>query len=176
MWFRETNTEYRANRGAPHRDAFRRVVKAGPPPGVLAYADGWPAGWCAVAPREAYGRLRRSRPLAPVGDAPVWSITCFFIDGAHRGRGIGRALIEAATKLAAEHGARIVEAYPVDTGGRRIADDDAYHGVASQFASAGFTEVARRTPRRPIMRRVTRRRASKPATPRARAVDRAGKP
>ncbi len=158
MWFRETNAEYRSNRGDGHRQAFRRIVRAGPPPGVLAYVDGRPAGWCAVAPREAYGRLRRSRPLAPVDDAPVWSITCFFIDSAHRGRGVGRALIEAAGKLAAEHGGRIVEAYRVDTMGRRIADDEAYHGVASQFAAAGFDEVARRTPRRPIMRRAVKKR------------------
>lgn len=158
MWFRETNSEYRANGGEPHRNAFRRIVKAGPPPGVLAYMDGRPAGWCAVAPREVYGRLRRSRALAPVDDAPVWSTTCFFIDSAHRGRGIGRALVEAAAAFAVEHGGRIVEAYPVDTMGRRIADDDAYHGVASQFVSAGFDEVARRTPRRPVMRRAVKQR------------------
>jgi GNAT superfamily N-acetyltransferase len=158
MWFRETNAEYRANRGEPHRNALRRIVKAGPPPGILAYVEGRPAGWCAIAPREAYGRLRRSRVLAPVDDTPVWSITCFFIDAAHRGRGIGRALVEAAAALAAEHGGRIVEAYPVDTAGRRIADDEAYHGVASQFTSAGFAEVARRTPCRPIMRRAAKKR------------------
>ncbi|TAK68001.1 MAG: GNAT family N-acetyltransferase, partial [Dehalococcoidia bacterium] len=105
-----------------------------------------------------YGRLRRSRALAPVDDAPVWSTTCFFIDSAHRGRGIGRALVEAAAAFAVEHGGRIVEAYPVDTMGRRIADDDAYHGVASQFVSAGFDEVARRTPRRPVMRRAVKQR------------------
>ena len=175
MWFRETNAEFRASHGTRNHDAFRRIVKAGPPPGVLAYVDGEPAGWCAVAPRETYSRLRRSRPLAPVDDAPVWSITCFFIDAAYRGRGIGRALIEAAARLAAEQGGRIVEAYPVDTMGRRIAASDAYHGVASQFALAGFAEVARRTPRRPIMRRATRQQASKPASHRARAVDRGGK-
>ena len=167
MWFRETNAEFRTNQGVKNREAFRRIVNAGPPPGVLAYVDGQPAGWCAIAPREAYGRLRRSRTLAPVDDTPVWSITCFFIDRAHRGHGIGRALIEAATALAAEHGARIVEAYPVDTAGRRISDDDAYHGVAAQFASAGFAEVARRQERRPIMRRSIRRQASKPASLRA---------
>lgn len=158
MWFRETNAEFRARHGARNHDEFQRIVKAGTPPGVLAYVDGKPAGWCAVAPREAYGRLRRSRVLAPVDDTPVWSITCFFIDSAHRGRGIGRALVEAAAALAAEHGARIVEAYPVDTAGRRIAAGDAYHGVASQFTSAGFAEVARRTPRRPIMRRAAKKR------------------
>ncbi len=158
MWFRETTAEFRANQGTKNRDAFRRIVNDGPPPGVLAYVDRRPAGWCAVAPREAYGRLERSRTLARVDDAPVWSITCFFIAAAYRGRGIARALLDGAASLAAEHGARMIEAYPVDTDGRRIRDDEAYHGVAELFGAAGFTEVARRNDRRPIMRRAVSRR------------------
>jgi GNAT superfamily N-acetyltransferase len=152
MWFREPSAAYRANKGAKNRAAFRAVVKRDVPPGVIAYVDGKPAGWCAVAPRADYTRLARSRTLAPVDDAEVWSITCFFIGRAARGRGVSRALIDAAVDLAAEHGARIVEAYPVDTSGKRIAPDAAYHGLASTFTAAGFKEVIRRSATRPIMR------------------------
>jgi GNAT superfamily N-acetyltransferase len=153
MWFREPTNVFRAQEGAGNRDAFHRVVKGGPPPGVIATLEGRAVGWCAIAPREEYGRLQRSRTLAPVDDTPVWSITCFFIDPACRGRGVAAALIEGAAALAAAHGARVIEAYPVDPGDGRIGAEDAYHGVVSMFRSAGFTEAARRTGRRPIMRR-----------------------
>jgi hypothetical protein len=46
-----------------NRAALRQVVADGPPPGVLAYAGETPVGWCAVAPREAYVHLERSRVL-----------------------------------------------------------------------------------------------------------------
>ncbi len=153
MWFREPTSAFRAQEGAGNRDAFRRIVKGGPSPGVIAYLDGRAVGWCAVAPREEYGRLQRSRTLAPVDDTPVWSITCFFIDPACRGQGVAAALIEGAAALAAQHGARVIEADPVDPGGGRIGAEDAYHGVVSMFRAAGFTEAARRSGRRPIMRR-----------------------
>jgi GNAT superfamily N-acetyltransferase len=157
MWFRETTAEYRDRKGAKNRAAFRAIVKRGVPPGVLAYVDGRPAGWCAVAPRPEYTRLARSRTLAPVDDAEVWSITCFFIGAEARGRGVSTALLRGAVELAAAHGARIVEAYPVDTGGKRIAADAAYHGLASTFRAAGFEEVTRRSAQRPIMRRAVGR-------------------
>lgn len=153
MWFRQTGPEFRRNSGEPNRNAFQRIVEQGPPPGVLAYADGRPAGWCAIAPRSEYGRIQRSRMLAPVDDRPVWSVTCFFIHEDARGSGLARALLDGAVALARDHGASLVEAYPVDPGERRIRNEDAYHGVASLFEKSGFEEVARRNERRPIMRK-----------------------
>jgi GNAT superfamily N-acetyltransferase len=130
-------------------------VKGGHVAGLLAYDGGEPVGWVAVEPREAYPRLARSRTLAPVDDAPVWSITCFFVARPHRGKGLTRALVEAAVRHAREHGARIVEAYPVIPRGER-ADAWMYHGSASTFLDLGFVEVARRSATRPIVRFVAR--------------------
>jgi len=79
MWPRLVASEYRRRRGAPNRRAFHRLVESGHPPGVLAYVDGEPAGWCAIAPRHRLARLERSRVMAAVDDKPVWSVTCFFI-------------------------------------------------------------------------------------------------
>jgi hypothetical protein len=53
--------------------------------------------------------------------------------------------------LFGERGARVIEAYPVDSRTRR-ADMSVYTGLASTFRELGFTEVARRSPTRPIMR------------------------
>jgi GNAT superfamily N-acetyltransferase len=155
MWWRRPRAEFVRGKGAGNRRAFRRVVEAGPPPGVLAYAGGEPVGWCAVAPRSDYPRLSGSRVLAPVDDAPVWSVTCFFVARPWRGRGVSRALLEAAARYARRRGARTVEGYPVDGRGKQP-DVFVYTGLPSAFAKAGFTEVARRSPTRPIVRRTVR--------------------
>ena len=146
MWPRVT-TDYRTQTEAGNKRAFKKVVDTAPaPPGVLAYVDGVAAGWCAVAPRGDYGRLARSRATAPLDDEQVWSVVCFFIRRGMRKRGLTKALLSAAVELAIEHGAKIVEGYPVEGKG------DPFHGVASVFEAAGFKEVARRVPNRPFMR------------------------
>jgi GNAT superfamily N-acetyltransferase len=155
MWWRMETRRYRAGQGAGNRRALARVVRKGPPPGVLAYAGGEPIGWCAVAPRSEYPRLARSRVLAPVDERPVWSVTCLFVSRAHRDRGLTVELLRAAAAHAARHGAEIVEGYPVEPR-QRMADVFAYTGLASAFRKAGFTEVARRSPTRPVMRRIVR--------------------
>jgi GNAT superfamily N-acetyltransferase len=152
MWWRLPRPAYQAGRGERNRRALKRLVCAGAVPGILAYAGGEPVGWCAVEPREAYPRLARSRTLKPVDDRPVWSITCFYVARPWRGRGVAAALIRAAAAHARGSGARLLEAYPVDPRGR-IADAWLYTGLASTFARAGFREVARRSPTRPIVRR-----------------------
>jgi GNAT superfamily N-acetyltransferase len=156
MWWRASPSEFRRDKGAGNRRALRRLVAAGAEPGILAYdADGAPVGWCAIAPRTEYPRLERSRILAPVDDRAVWSVTCFFIARGHRRRGLSRVLLEAAVRFAADRGADIVEGYPVETATRQ-ADPFVWTGLASAFRRAGFREVARRSPTRPIMRRRVR--------------------
>lgn len=152
MWPRRTAAEFRRGKGAGNRRAFRRVVTAGPPPGVLGYVDGVPAGWCAVAPRDAYPRLDRSKVMARVDDEAVWSVSCFFVGRGFRRRGLSRPLLEGALALARRHGARVVEAYPNDLDAH-AADVFVWMGLAETFRAAGFEEVARRAPTRPIMRR-----------------------
>jgi GNAT superfamily N-acetyltransferase len=116
-------------------------------------------GWCAVAPRAAYGGLARSRVLKPVDEEPVWSVTCFYVARDHRRRGITVGLLGAAAELAAKRGAKLIEGYPVEPKGGESPDAWVYTGLAGAFRKAGFREVARRSPTRPIMRRALRRRA-----------------
>jgi GNAT superfamily N-acetyltransferase len=155
MWWRLPHAEWKRKKGASNRRAFRRVVEAGPPPGVLAYAGDEPVGWCALAPRADYPRLGGSRVLAPVDATPVWSVTCFFVARPWRGRGLTRALLDAAAAYARGRGARVLEGYPVEVRAR-TADAFVYTGLASAFAKAGFREVARRSPTRPLVRRALR--------------------
>lgn len=158
MWWRVTQREF--NRGnASNRASMEQLVAQGQVPGLLAYLNGHPVGWCSVAPRGEYGRLQRSRVRGPVDDQPVWSIVCFFIHHQHRRRGVATSLLRAAVGYAAGQGARIVEAYPVDPSAGRVADAAAYTGLLRWFLEAGFREVARRAPGVPIVRYVVAERA-----------------
>jgi GNAT superfamily N-acetyltransferase len=152
MYFRLRRGEFERRQGASNRRALRRLVMAGRTPGLIAYIDGAPAGWVSLAPREEYVLLSRSRILQPVDDHPVWSVVCFFIARGHRRRGVTVALLRQAVSFARRRGARWLEGYPVDPGQGSVPDTFAYYGLASAFRRAGFREVARRSPTRPIMR------------------------
>lgn len=170
MWWRTTPAEWEKGKGAGNLDAMRRQVRAGVVPGILAYDDAGPVGWCAVEPRAAYTRLARSRTLAPVDDQPVWAAPCFFVARRARGTGLTFALLGSAVEHARRKGANFLEGYPVDPRGA-MADAWLYTGLARTFAREGFTEVARRSPTRPVMRKALRPIPRAPAA-RARAPGR----
>lgn len=152
MWWRIKRTEFERRQGDGNKRAFKKIVKSGEEPGILAYAGGQPIGWCAVAPREAYPVLDRSPTLKRVDDRPVWSVTCFFIARPWRRQGVTVALLKAAIEYAARRGATIVEGYPVAPKKDSMPEMYAFTGTASAFRKAGFVEVARRSETRPIMR------------------------
>lgn len=173
MWWRLSRKEWTAGKGGRNRRRLEQYVEQGHVPGLLAYEGDEPVGWVAIEPRDAYPQLDRSRTLARVDELPVWSVTCFFVARRHRRKGVTRALVDAAVRHARAGGARVVEAYPVEYAGE-VADAWAYTGAASTFRDAGFGEVARRSPTRPIVRRALRSRAAasragSPRTPRSRS-------
>lgn len=133
------------------RALLREAVEGGRFVGLLAYdASDRPVGWCSFGPREDFPVLARSPVMKPVDDASVWSVVCFVIPGPHRKQGIAQALLRAAQEEAARRG-EVLEAYPVDPSpGARA--DDLWFGTTSMFQRAGFVEVARRRPARPVMR------------------------
>jgi GNAT superfamily N-acetyltransferase len=91
-----------------------------------------------------------------VDDRPVWSVVCFFVRRDRRQEGWMRRLLRAAADYAREHGATLLEGYPLERGQRPLSGDSGYTGVASTFRSEGFREVARPRAGRPIMRRALR--------------------
>jgi GNAT superfamily N-acetyltransferase len=153
MWWRIKRSTFDAQKGDANREAFRQLVEAGSVPGLIAYADAQPIGWVAVQPRDAFPVLLRSNVLKPIDAEPdVWAITCFFVTRQHRRFGMTAALIRAALDHAAAHGARIIEAYPIEPRSSAAPDFYVFTGFATTFREAGFTEAARRSPARPIMR------------------------
>lgn len=127
MWWRQ-----RTGDGAKNKQNMRALVRDGREPGLLAYNDGGvPVGWVAVARREEYGQLLRSRAYAPRDDdTGVWSIVCFYVDPRAKRTGAVRALLEAAIDHAFANGATAIEAYPHERGD--------YMGSPRLFAEAGF--------------------------------------
>jgi len=134
--------ERRLLRTEPQRRERMRQLTAEPiAPGMLAYVDGAPAGWVNFGPRQAIGRLQRSRTILPMDDVPVWSVLCFVIATAHRRHGLMRELLRGAADYAREHEAPAIEGYPVDTEGRRLSGTLLFVGVASTFAAEGFEVI-----------------------------------
>ena len=152
MWWRLKRSVFEKRKGAGNKRAMKKIVSSGEVPGVLAYAGKEPIGWCAVAPREAFPVLDRSRVLKRVDETPVWSVTCFFVDRRYRQQGVSLELLRAAIEHVRKRGGRFVEGYPVEPRKDRMPDAFAFHGLASAFSQAGFVECARRSDTRPIMR------------------------
>jgi GNAT superfamily N-acetyltransferase len=157
MFWRLQRKQFDAGKGTPNKKAFKAIIQSGSQPGVIAYHNQEPIGWCAVAPREQYIALERSRILQPVDHQPVWSISCLFVKKPYRRQGISSQLLRAAVDHAANQGARIVEGYPVEPSMERMPDPFLWHGIPSAFIAAGFKEVLRRSQSRPIMRFSIRR-------------------
>lgn len=126
--------------GGSREKAMRRLCESERPPGVVAYADGKPVGWCNVGPRTEIPRLTRSRAMRPVDKVPVWSIVCVVVRAGYRSQGVTRQVIEGAVRYASDNGAPAIEAYPVDPTGQ-INLTMAFVGTRLMFARAGFKVI-----------------------------------
>lgn len=155
MFSRIKGSEFSANGNKGNKAAMHKIVARNEVPGLLAYLKGRPVGWISVGPRPAFGRIERSPLFKAVDDVPVWSIVCFFIHSDHRALGVSKALLSGAESYARLQGARVLEAYPVDTQDKHLpgAEPALFWGTQAIFEQAGFKVVARRKVRRPMMRK-----------------------
>lgn len=144
--------EFKTGWGEANKPALADRVQSGTEPGVIAYVAGDPAGWAGIAPRSAFDRLVRNKAsLAAVDQRPVWSLTCLVVRREFRRQGLMRPLIRGAVAFALSKGAVAVEAYPIDAD-RKLMSYDLFLGTLAAYEEAGFVEVARHAPTRPIMR------------------------
>lgn len=155
MFYRHAGGGSEAVGGAAAAQRSRAELQAlaaqDPPPGLIGYEGETPVGWISLGPRADFARLARSRVMKPVDEQPVWSIVCFVVPSAHRRRGVARALLAGAVAWARERGVALLEAYPVDRA-EPSAGDASWFGSKAMFDEAGFEEVARRKPARPVVR------------------------
>jgi ribosomal protein S18 acetylase RimI-like enzyme len=155
MYYRRSGRRGQLPAGITHAKANRAdlkaLVRSGEPPGLVGYQGKVPVGWVSLGPREDYAKLQRSPVMKAVDALPVWSIICFVVPAQYRGQGVARALLDGAIAYAKKRGVTLLEAYPVDKPGRSN-DDAMWFGAKSMYDAAGFEEVARRKPNRPIVR------------------------
>jgi ribosomal protein S18 acetylase RimI-like enzyme len=155
MAYRRSGSQAQPPPGTTHaevnRAQLKALVDAGRPPGLIGYRGKVPVGWISIGPREEYTRLARSPIMKPIDDQPVWSVICFVVPAEYRGRGVAEALLAGAVAYAKKHGAKLIEAYPVDRPSRSR-DDSMWFGAKSMYDKAGFFEVARRKAQRPVVR------------------------
>jgi GNAT superfamily N-acetyltransferase len=157
MFWRMERADFKKHKGEGARAVLRGMTLNGEVPGVLAYVDGEPIGWCSIGPRSDYYALESSRILKRVDDELVWSIVCFFVAKPFRSRGIMSQLLHGALQHAVRQGARIVEAYPIDMqshklAGQKLSGYSGFMGIASVFRAAGFQRVADASETQLIMR------------------------
>ena len=140
MAYRRSGSQGKAPAGTKQAHANKAQLKAlvdsGRPPGLIGYSGNVPVG---------------SPVMKPIDDKPVWSVICFVVPAEHRGQGVARELLAGAVAYAKKCGAKLIEAYPVDKG-RRSHDEFMWFGAKSMYDKAGFSEVARRKPHRPVVR------------------------
>lgn len=158
MCFRDTTAQefHSGWRDGGNRARFERAAREEElPPGLLAYRDGQPVGWCTTGPRSRFQRAIGPRAVVfrdrdRGEDDAVWLVACFFVRVGARKAGTTHALLTAAVDHARQHGAPAVEGWPLAGSGPH--KSDRYYGTEPLFAACGFTCVARPTPVRAVMR------------------------
>mgnify|MGYP000926539634 CR=1 FL=1 len=143
MWWRMKGREFSNSSKEEHKTALRTIVQNAQEPGLIAYVDGVPAAWVAVAPRDEYVRLKTSRTLFAVDDQPAWVISCFFIHRNYRRLGLMGLLIDAACDFARSKGAGLIEAFPLQVN-EKTNSASLFTGVESVFKEHGFVVAATR--------------------------------
>ena len=158
-YFRVPTSERKLLDASGKKVFMQRRVAGGPPPGVLGYFGDIPVAWVQVGPRSELPQWNSpkvvSRPLDPgdVEDPGVWAVSCFFMAGKERGKGLSHRMLSEAVVFAGQNGARILEACPIDRT-KQSKSVGLYVGSSRIFVAAGFSEIARRKDGRPLMRLV----------------------
>ena len=133
------------------KNALRALAAQDPPPGLVGYRGKTPVGWVSLGPRGDFAKLAKSPVMKPVDDQPVWSVVCFVVPSPYRNQGVAGELLAGAVAYARKRGVRLLEAYPVDKDAP-AAVQASWFGSKRMFDEAGFEEVARRRPDRPVVR------------------------
>jgi GNAT superfamily N-acetyltransferase len=135
-----------------NKNAMKALVWAGKPAGLLAFYDEIPVAWCALAPREDFLKLEKSRVHKRIDDCNVWSLPCTFIDKRFRRQGVSVELLKGVIEYAKEKGIKVLEAYPTIPTQEKLPDAFAWIGLYKSFERAGFKIVDRTSKHRPMVR------------------------
>ncbi len=148
---------FRRHDRSSNRAALRRELDTAEVPiGLLAYLNNQPVGWSRVVPRHTLAGITDNRAIQRIveDDTSAWWVTCFAVRAESRGIGVGVALLQASSDYARRHGASMLDGHPVDTDRlkAKASPSALFTGTLPTFQAAGFHEIGRTYPSRPVMR------------------------
>ena len=151
MHWKLPRKEFMESKGAGNKRKQSKIVHSGIIPGILLYKDREAIGWCAVEPRNQYPVMANSKVMRQPDEIDVWSVSCFFIHKKHRKKGLSIQLLEFVKDYCKKKKAKVIEGYPYDIR-KMTAPPFVWTGLSNAFLKAGFKEIARHSPTRPIVR------------------------
>ena len=150
------NWDSSAKGGPAHRAARAERIRSGRAHGLLAIVDGRVVGWCNAQPRSSFLNMRRYATVADDPAEPVGSIMCFLVAPGHRGKGVGKALLNAACDKFRRDKLQVEEGYPTTNPVKRAWEtpwaEENYKGSLNMYLKAGF-QVHRQLERFAIVRK-----------------------
>ncbi len=151
-WFHTFHAEkefsYDANRALKER-----LVREGRAHAALVFDGDVAVGWCQFgSPDELKNIKHRKEYEAELDSLPDYRLTCFFVDKRYRRRGVSALALQGALDMIAKAGGGVVEAYPQDTGGKKITASFLYSVTRSLFEQAGFSYVRPKGKNHTVMR------------------------
>jgi GNAT superfamily N-acetyltransferase len=134
-YFAGPEDEWRVQNGPVNRKDIAELIESGNAQGFLAYQDSKPVGWCNAAPRKMLPMLERYESLRVDDPGKVGSIVCFLVAKNHRGQGIAKQMLNAASNKFRKQGLSYAEAYPAS---EAKSDADNCNGPLSMYLANGF--------------------------------------
>jgi GNAT superfamily N-acetyltransferase len=141
-WCLGFHEEGRPNIHTPEqRRALKEArVRDGRAHAALVFDDAHCVGWCQFGPTEELPRIKHQKAyLEGLRTLPDWRITCFFVAGTHRHRGVAGVALVGALEEIARLGGGMVESYPEDTTSRKVSSSFLNNGTVAMFERHGFT-------------------------------------
>lgn len=140
--------------GRPYKEFLVREGKAH---AALVFHGDVALSWCQFGtPDELPNIFHRKEYEAALGSLPDYRLTCIFVDRNHRREGLAAVAVEGALELIAKQGGGVVEAYPQDTGGKKISASFLYSATRGMFEKAGFGYERPKGKNHCVMRKVVR--------------------
>ncbi|HEX4471831.1 MAG TPA: GNAT family N-acetyltransferase [Nocardioides sp.] len=137
---------------ASNRELKERLVREGRAHAALVFDRDVAVGWAEFGSCAELPNIYHRKQYDDEADlTPDYRITCIFTDKRYRRRGVAKEALGGALDLIARAGGGVVEGYPHDPAGKRVAV--LYNGTRGMFEEAGFELVRTKGQRNTVMRR-----------------------
>jgi GNAT superfamily N-acetyltransferase len=121
------------------REAKRERVFGGTAHAGLVFDEDRCIGWCQFGAPHELSRIKNKKAYdAGLTAHPEWRITCFFVDRQYRRQGVAILALQQALAEIYQLGGGVVEAYPEDTGDKKVPTMALHAGTLKMFEKAGF--------------------------------------